>query len=180
MDCCLLPVNQPLSNKALILEANRQISSPSSSSNIVYVKSVSIALYSDVFVGFITCTSSSLSSSLPHSSSSSFLVNCSIISSSVKRDSVQTKPSSTFDKLFEVNSDARSSFRARKLSISSVSALKGSSSSLIAATCWSFDIPAFEKQLMIVSSVTLFQAKTNIFSSYTLIHWLCVGSCVWW
>ena len=117
----------------------------------------------DVFVGFITCTSSSLSSSLPHSSSSSFLVNCSIISSSVKRDSVQTKPSSTFNKLFEVNSGARSSFRACRLSISSVRALKGSSSSLIAATCWSFDIPVFQKQLMIVSSVTLSQAKRSIF-----------------
>ena len=125
--------------------------------------SVSITLCSDVFVGFIICTSSSLSSSLPYLSSSSFLVNCSIISSSVKRDSVQTKPSSTFNKLFEVNSGARSSFRARKLSISSVSALKGSSSSLIAATCWSFHIPAFQKQLMILSSVTLSQAKTSIF-----------------
>ena len=130
MDCCLLRVDQPLSKKVLILEANRQIWSPSSLSNIVYVMSVSIALCSDVFVGFITCTLSSLSSSLPHSSSSSsssFLVNCSIISSSVKRDSVQAKPSSRFNKLFEVNSGARSSFQARKLSISSVSALKRSS-----------------------------------------------------
>ena len=125
--------------------------------------SVSIALCSDAFVGFITCNSSSLSLSLPHSSSSSFLVNCSIISSSVKRDSVQTKPSSMFNKLFEVNSGAKSSFPAYKLSISSASILKRSSSSLITATCWSFDIPAFEKQLMIVSSVALSQAKTSIF-----------------
>ena len=104
MDSCLLRVDQPVSKKALVLEANRQYSSPSSSSNIVYVMSVSIALCSDVFVGFITCTLSSLSSPLPHSSSSSFFVNCSVISSSVERDSVQTKPSLTFNKLLEVNS----------------------------------------------------------------------------
>ena len=48
MDCCFLRVGQPLSNKALVLEANWHISSPSSSSNIVYVMSVSIALCSDV------------------------------------------------------------------------------------------------------------------------------------
>ena len=43
MDCCFAGVNHPLSNKAPTPEINLQISSPWSSSNIVYVISVSIA-----------------------------------------------------------------------------------------------------------------------------------------
>ena len=42
IECCLARVNHPLSNKASILKINLQISSPWSSSNIVYVISVSI------------------------------------------------------------------------------------------------------------------------------------------
>ena len=52
---------------------------------------------------------------------------------------------------------------ALRLLNSSASALKGSLLSLTVVLCWSFDIPAFEKQYMIFSLATLFQARTSIF-----------------
>ena len=145
-NCCLTRVDHPLS------PIKHQFSKLICKSCLCvyrqtyFCQSVSIAPFTDVFIGLITCTSSnSLLSPLQFSSSllSSLILISSIISSS--------SSSSIFNGLFEQNSGARSSFWALKLLISYVSALQGSSSSVTAALCWSFDMLAFEKQFMTVS-----------------------------